>query len=79
MKYYAAPPCLSIWAQQPFLAGTYCLRYEAIAMHLSHGSGALKDEASRLVVYDGRKSGTPGRHIVPSAMGPVSAGIRQPR
>ena len=29
MKYYAAPPRSSMGAQQPFLAGTYCLRYEA--------------------------------------------------
>lgn len=32
---YAAPPCFSMWAQQPFLAGTSCLRYVATAMHVS--------------------------------------------
>ena len=32
---YAAPPCFGIWAQQPFLAETGCLRYVATAMHLS--------------------------------------------
>ncbi|MEZ5873887.1 MAG: hypothetical protein R3D30_03370 [Hyphomicrobiales bacterium] len=32
---YAAPPCFSMWAQQPFLAGTGCLRYVATAMHVS--------------------------------------------
>jgi hypothetical protein len=32
---YAAPPCFSMWAQQPFLAGTECLRYVATAMHVS--------------------------------------------
>ena len=32
---YAAPPCFGIWAQQPFLAETGCLRYVATAMHVS--------------------------------------------
>jgi hypothetical protein len=32
---YAAPPCFGMWAQQPFLAGTGCLRYVATAMHVS--------------------------------------------
>ncbi len=32
---YAAPPCFSMWAQQPFLAGTGCLRYVATAVHVS--------------------------------------------
>ncbi len=32
---YAAPPCYGMWAQQPFLAETGCLRYVATAMHLS--------------------------------------------
>jgi len=32
---YAAPPCFSMWAQQPFLAETGCLRYVATAMHVS--------------------------------------------
>jgi hypothetical protein len=32
---YAAPPCFSMWAQQPFLAETGCLRYVATAMHIS--------------------------------------------
>jgi hypothetical protein len=32
---YAAPPCFAMWAQQPFLAETGCLRYVATAMHLS--------------------------------------------
>jgi len=32
---YAAPPCFGMWAQQPFLAETGCLRYVATAMHLS--------------------------------------------
>lgn len=32
---YAAPFCFGMWAQQPFLAGTGCLRYVATAMHLS--------------------------------------------
>ena len=31
---YAAPSCVGIWAQQPFLAGTGCLRYVATAMHV---------------------------------------------
>jgi len=37
---YAAPPCFGMWAQQPFLAGTGCLRYVATAMHLSQKKGA---------------------------------------
>jgi hypothetical protein len=32
---YAAPPCFGMWAQQPFLAETGCLRYVATAMHVS--------------------------------------------
>ena len=32
---YSAPPCFGMWAQQPFLAGTGCLRYVATAMHVS--------------------------------------------
>jgi hypothetical protein len=32
---YAAPACFGMWAQQPFLAETGCLRYVATAMHLS--------------------------------------------
>jgi hypothetical protein len=32
---YAAPPCFGMWSQQPFLAGTSCVRYVATAMHLS--------------------------------------------
>jgi hypothetical protein len=32
---YAAPPCFGIWAQQPFLAETGCIRYIATAMHVS--------------------------------------------
>lgn len=32
---YAAPVCFGMWAQQPFLAETGCLRYVATAMHLS--------------------------------------------
>src|SRR4029078_9376380 len=32
---YSAPPCFVMWAQQPFLAGTGCLRYVATAMHVS--------------------------------------------
>jgi len=32
---YAAPPCFAMWAQQPFLAETGCLRYVATAMHVS--------------------------------------------
>jgi hypothetical protein len=32
---YAAPPCFGMWAQQPFLAETGCLRYAATAMHVS--------------------------------------------
>ena len=36
---YAAPPCFSMWAQQPFLAGTNCLRYVATAMHVSQRKG----------------------------------------
>lgn len=32
---YAAPPSFGMWAQQPFLAGTNCLRYVATAMHVS--------------------------------------------
>ena len=32
---YAAPPCYGMWAQQPFLAETGCLRYIATAMHVS--------------------------------------------
>jgi hypothetical protein len=32
---YAAPPCFGMWAQQPFLAETGCLRYIATAMHVS--------------------------------------------
>lgn len=32
---YAAPPCFGMWAQQPFLADTGCLRYVATAMHVS--------------------------------------------
>ncbi len=32
---YAAPAAFGMWAQQPFLAGTGCLRYVATAMHVS--------------------------------------------
>ena len=32
---YSAPPCFGMWAQQPFLAGTGCLRYVATSMHVS--------------------------------------------
>ena len=37
---YAAPPCFGMWAQQPFLAGTGCLRYVATAMHVSQKKNA---------------------------------------
>ncbi len=37
---YAAPPCFSMWAQQPFLAETGCLRYVATAMHVSQKKSA---------------------------------------
>jgi hypothetical protein len=37
---YAAPPCFGMWAQQPFLAGTGCLRYVATAMHVSQKKSA---------------------------------------
>ncbi len=37
---YAAPPCFGMWAQQPFLAGTGCLRYVATAMHASQKKSA---------------------------------------
>lgn len=36
---YAAPPCFGMWAQQPFLAETGCLRYVATAMHISQKKG----------------------------------------
>jgi len=36
---YAAPPCFGMWAQQPFLAETGCLRYVATAMHVSQKKG----------------------------------------
>ena len=38
---YAAPPCFSMWAQQPFLAGTGCLRYVATAMHVSQAKPSV--------------------------------------
>jgi hypothetical protein len=37
---YAAPTCFGMWAQQPFLAETGCLRYVATAMHVSLRKGA---------------------------------------
>jgi hypothetical protein len=37
---YAAPPCFGMWAQQPFLAETGCLRYVATAMHVSQKKSA---------------------------------------
>ena len=37
---YAAPPCFGMWAQQPFLAETGCLRYVATAMHVSQKKNA---------------------------------------
>ena len=36
---YAAPACMGMWAQQPYLAETGCLRYIATAMHKRQGKG----------------------------------------
>jgi hypothetical protein len=35
---YAPPAAFAMWAQQPFLAGTGCLRYVATAMHVNQAS-----------------------------------------
>lgn len=37
---YAAPACFGFWAQQPFFAGTNCIRYVATAMHVNQSKSS---------------------------------------